>query len=324
MMFKFIFFLFTVDLFASEKLGYLQSNLLRLAEKDHVSSWFFPANRLQRVNLRNPNYLNATDMMVFGHSEFPELIEDLQSKNDKIIEERVNRSFGEPFEAAIKVKSEIMFNKDWSVSISSNAAEVFILNNPVLPTLDFFIYQDFNFGMRWTEFSLVAGRRRSLNKKVDVVDVLNKSQNLKIGQLPWYSYINLSYEKQFDLEVLDLNLNLDSIPVISTPYEYWQSNISLKSKNLISYFYYTNVFLQFSPVYSGSYVFNKTIKFGPQFMFSKYIGSDIVFDSHFNVSYFFKALLENFEFDLYVVKSIYDDFYFNESRTYGLNFRFQF
>ncbi len=324
-------------LHAGEPLNYIQSSLLRLSSQNTIEKWVLPFFRQEPVQIKKMNYTFKNNFLVVGNGELPGLFDDITSDNEPLMQKRINESYGQPTDTATKISIGGNWGR-FTQELSFNAGEVFILNNPVFPELETFLFYDFYSSTSYryqldNSFELTPklslGPRRIIQKTITTGDLLAKSDLFKINKRPWVWFFELSLEAKYNGLWYELLLELNSIPLVDNDLNYWEVNLGARSANLLQpsenkILHSWDLFVLYSPLYGGDYDVRQTWKWGTGLYLSEHLGLDIFFNRELDPSGLVKLRLDNLDFSFFSMVKYYDHFKLQRSRSFGLNLRVQF
>ncbi len=320
------------SLFARE-LNYIESKIFRLSGHERVDEWVLPFYRYHKKTFPN------TKFNIFGslNPDLPDVIDDIDSKDEEKITARLDSSFGKPYDASAKVLVGYRYKK-FLQTFSANAGAVAIINDPVFPELNAILFHDyiltsayvFKFGKKLTLIPrLIYGRRKVLDSSFTAAQLANEKPNTKIKNSPWEHIGEISLNSKYLTTHLDFVFEVNSYPFINNEYEYWDSNLGVKSKNIKKYipnliFKRIDAYLSYSPAYGGNYDVSRTIRGGIGVEFNDKIMIDVFFEDEFLFGSLVKLNTSYFTLSAFTFERSYDDYHTQKSRQYGLSLTAQY
>ena len=312
----------------ARELNYIQAHLFRLSGTDRPEEWIIPFYRYYKHSLPNVKF----SLLASGNKQVPDLVSDLDSKDKQKIQNRLDQSYGKPYDASAKVFLALRY-EEFVQSFSANAGAVAIVNDPVFPALEGLLYQDYMAHTSYyykfnNELLLIPrvsyGERRVLDSSFTAVQLADKRPDTKLNVQAWKVVVEFSLQARYTFDYFDLFMQANSIPIIKNDYAYWDTNLGLKTKNLLSspdsdLFKVLDIYLMYSPIYGGNYDVSRTVKLGSGIVFNDNFALDIFLQDEYSLGGLAKLNFEYFELSVFTFERSYDDFHFQKSRQYGLN-----
>ena len=327
-------FLFLISTSAlSRNLNYIESNLFRISSFIRSEEWIQPFYRYHKKSF--PNY----QISVFGstHPEVKDLIDDIDSKDNDLIQNRIDNSYGKPYDASAKV--QVLFRHERFIqTFSANAGAVATVNDPVFPELTGMLFQDYvatsSYIYKYNEeFTfiprLILGKRRVLDSSLTVAEIIDRKPDTKIKNRPWNTIIDFSLAARYEFESFDLLAELNSLPISNNEYNYWDTNLGIKTKNLKGLLAMDSIrridaYISYSPIYGGNYDVARTVKLGAGIEFSDSFMVDVFLHDEFLFGTIIKYNQDYFTLSLSTHENSYDDFHTQLSRKYSANISIQY
>lgn len=317
----------------ARNLNYIESSLFRLSSYNRSEEWIQPFYRYHKNSF--PNY----QLSFFGstHPEVKGLIDDIGSKDDDLIQKRIDDSYGKPYDASAKVQF-LYRNERFIQTFSINAGAVAVVNDPVFPELSGIFFQDY-IGTSSYIFKvnkelvfiprIIYGKRRVLDTSLTVAELVDRKPDTKIKNQPWNTVVDISLSARYEFESFDLLGELNSLPLSNNEYNYWDTNLGIKSKNLKDFFSFDTLkridcYFSYSPIYGGDYDVSRTVKFGMGVEFSENFMIDIFSHDKFSFGSILKFNDDYYAISIFTHENSYDDYQEQRSRKYGLNFAIQY
>lgn len=126
----------------------------------------------------------------------------------------------------------------------------------------------------------------------------------------------------------DFVFELNSIPLNNNDFDYWDTNLGIKSKNLSKDFNLDvkkiDFFILYSPIYGGNYDVTRTIKGGFGVELNELLMIDLFFEDEFQFGAIAKFNSRYFSLSMFTVSHAYDDLHSQISRQYGINLFMQY
>lgn len=326
-----VLFFFSFSAFARQNLNFIESHQLRLSAHESPEEWMIPFHYEKR-----PGNLDS-GIFVSGKKEVLDLFNDLQTRDRTKMTDRLNNSFGMPYDASAKVGFLYRYH-EWSQQLTINAGTALIVNDPVFPQLRGLIFQDYTASSsymfrtedkKWAfKPRLVYGFRRMLFGEYTTGDLLNNTLNTKIKEEPTHFFSELSFQSAYQFPIFQFLVEANSIPLTNQNYSYWDSFVGLRTYNLAKYLNHSLKTLTFyggySPYYGGYYDASRTIKVGTQVAVNEYLAFDVFTLDKFLPGARLALTYQWFELSLHTFERAYDDYLLQKSRQYGLNLKASF
>jgi hypothetical protein len=273
----------------ARELNYIESKLFRLSGYERPDEWVVPFYRYHKRSYPQFKF----NLFASSHPEVLSVIDDVDSKDQNRIQTRLDNSFGRPYDASAKVLVGYRYQK-FSQTFSSNAGAVAIVNDPVFPELQGVLFQDYTMTTSYIynykkEFifipRIIYGRRRVLDSSFTAAQLADKTPDTKIKNRPWNTFAELSFNGEYRMNYFDLVFEANSLPITSNDFDYWDTNLGIKSKNISKYFGLNlnkiDAYLSYSPLYGGNYDVSRTIKGGVGIEFNDLLMIDLFFEDKF-------------------------------------------
>lgn len=330
-LFFFTYIIISHDLSARE-LNYLESQLFRLSSYERNEEWVLPFYRYHKNSF--PRFRFTTFFAMTP--KVPEIIDDIESKNQKRIESRIDTMFGKPYDANAKVSLGFQYQK-FTQTFSLNHSATVIVNDPVFPELEMLYIQDevattsyiYTFKKGYIIPRLIYGRRKILDSSLSAIELANNKSIDRIEKHNWIGFVDFSVSSQYRFNYFDVIAEINSLPLSNQKYNYWNSNIGVKSKNLSNHIDFINIkkldaFAFYSPFYGGNYGVSKTIKFGIGAELDDWILLDIFTDANFLIGAISKFNFKYFTLSAFTYEYTYDEYLNQTTRQYGLSITGQY
>jgi hypothetical protein len=334
-LFIFLFVFFSAHLRSNDKvyLNYIQAHQFRLSATDNINEWIIPF--YQKTEYSNP----FIELLIFGSAnrKVPSLIKDVDSKNKDRIQKTVDENYGNPLDASAKISLRFRI-KNIRQSFSTNAGAFALVNDPIFPYINGTLFHDYtsntSLTLKWGKKlelipKLTIGRRRVLYKTITVTDLADKKPDTKIKNRPFRDFSEFSLHSKYDFKKASVFFHLNSLPIRSQRFQYWDSNVGLKIPNFINMsntmlFKNVTASVSFSPFYGGSYSMRNTIKAGVGFHFSKYLTLDAFLSDQFLPGAILKLDSRIFNLTFFSFERHMNSLDVKGSRQYGFNFSAKF
>lgn len=312
----------------SRKLNFLESQLFRIAAAN---------NSMRAINpfyLRS-DFTSAESNLHLGAQEKTyALYQDLQSKDQNKIEERLSESYGNPYDASAKLNLGYRMG-NFTHFFSTNAGAALLVTDPVFPEMKGILFHDYTTSMQYTyhvtpQFLIMPqlnlGVRKTLDQQLTVADLVQRSLDMNFNKRPYLGFSEFSLLSVFGLSGLgQILFELNSFPIQEQKYSYWDSFLGYQTPSLINSYFLSDLkfYAGYSPFYGGQYDVSRTYKWGTE------LGLLDLFKIHFfamdknYLSSIFKIELRYLDLEFFTVERAYDDFDIQKSRHYGLNLRFK-
>jgi len=330
-----IFLFFNIGLVfpAAKNLNYMQAHLFRLSSEDKIEEWLIPLIRYAPSGHDQLNF----NVMVSANPEVPDTIADLNSKDKSRTRARLDQSYGKPYDVGTKLSISTQISSFEQI-ISSNAGAVLIVHDPVFPFIEGIMFHDYTgtslYHFKYKNLLLKPqvsyGLRRTLEKDLSVGDFVEKKIKIKFSDEPWRFYSEAGFLSQLSLDYCYLLFDLNAYPITQNRYNYWNSNLGIRSKNIVknldsfSLIRYLDLYFSYSPFYGGQYDVSRTVTLGTGFYFNSYLGTDIFLIDDYSWGILLKLNYNFVYLSLFTFKTAYDDYHNFESRQYGLNLKLSF
>lgn len=327
--FLFLFLLIGFKSAFARRLNYIEAHNLRLSSQTHPTHWMNPF-----VFNKNPKTVEA-NIFVSGHKDIKDVYDDVTSKDQQKIEDRLAKSFGNPYDLEAKVGFGFR-SGNFSQFISTNGGAVLLVTDPVFPDLKGFLYHDYTMTSAYLfkpSRALVIkpqvsyGVRRVLDRTYSVGDLVDQGLDVKFDKVPYVGFVEAGLLATYNTFGYGHFLfELTSLPLISYEYQYWDTFIGYKTPNFAKYLNMKEGEVSFyggySPLYAGKYDVDRTFKTGLRVVPWKMLSLDVFTIDKFYPGALLGLSLSNFELSLFTLERAYDDFGKQKSRQYGLNLKF--
>lgn len=321
--------LFLVSSVNARELNYIEAHNLRLSSQTHPLHWMNPF-----VFNKNPrNY--ETNVFVSSQKDVQKLYNDVQSKDQNQIIDRLNESFGEPYDLSAKIN--FGFKKDnWSQYFSTNGGAVLLVTDPVFPELKGFLFHDYTSTTAYLykptpalviKPQISVGVRRILDRTLSTGDLVSESLDVKFNKQPYIGFAELNLLGTYNTFGFGhFIFELSSLPLKSSDYEYWETFIGYKTINIARKFDWKISELSFyggyAPVYAGKYDVNRTIRLGSRIGLIEALVLDVFTTDDLYPGALLSYTFKYFEIAIFTFERAYDDFGRQKSRQYGANLKF--
>jgi hypothetical protein len=312
----------------ARKTNFIESHLLRLSSQQNPTQWLLPFSQIKAPTPFESN------VMVSMEKDTYDLYKDIDSKNQQRIQERLQDSFGKPYDVSAKVNFGYRF-KNFSQFISTNGGAVLLVTDPVFPELKGFLFQDYTASSSYLfkphprlilKPQLSYGIRKTLDEKYSVGDLVDKSLNVKFNKIPFIGFSELNLLGIFSLDQWgQILFQVNSFPIMQNDYDYWDTFLGYRTQNFLKNSGWAVSELSFyggySPFYGGDYDVSRTYRLGAKMSFLDWISLDL-----FTMDNFYPASIMAFRFSYFILEMFtferaYDDFERQKSRQYGLNLK---
>ena len=167
------------------------------------------------------------------------------------------------------------------------------------------------------------------NTSFTSLDLVNKTVDLKLSEKPWKGLVETGFKLDLDFNYIRPFFELSNLPVTTTEYSYWDTNLGIRSKNLLeddetSTLKGLDFYLSYSPFYGGNYLKKRTLKMGTGMKFFDYLWVDLFAMDNISIGGSTKFQFKNFDLMLFTYERSYDDYHFFQSRAFGANLSVKF
>jgi len=327
-MLYFIFKWFINLSFASD-LNYIQTEHLRDAQKSSSLLYSSSAPTTSRYIPDTFSFNNT----IWATKETKATYDDFRSKNNQAIAQRLDQSYGTPYEAFLHVGFQGNAF-DYNFGLNNTASTLMMTQNPVYPTVDLFVMQDHNLFLAKKFFLLSTwyvmpqvnyGMRKVLKKSYTTSELVNDGLKIRLNQIEFKNYLSSSFTTKIKFYDFYPFLELNAIPVAGNDSGAWNSQLGVSSANLFSYFLLPRLFeltfnLSYSPFYAGHYDVSRTIKSELNFNYAKSFYFDFLLEDEFSPGARLAYKLYFLEIAAFTRLRAYDDYHFQRARIYGGEF----
>jgi hypothetical protein len=329
-MLYFILWLFGNTLFASE-LNYIQSEHLRNAEKSSSLLYIKNAPSTRRYI---PECFSQSNS-VWATPDTKKSYDDFRSKNNQAVRDRLDQSFGSPYEAFAHVG--FMGNVfDYYFGLNNSGGLIAMTQDPVFPRFEVFLMQDHNVFLGKKFFILPTwyiipqlnyGIRKIFIRNYNTSELVNDGLKIRLNQLEYEKYLTTSVTTKMEFFSFFPFLEISSIPLTDNNYNYWSSQLGVSSPDVFSYFtiptnWDLTLSTSYSPFYGGYYDVSRTIRLELSLNYSKNFFIDFILEDEFSPGGRISGKLYFLEIALYSRLRSYDDYHFQKSRINGADLIF--
>lgn len=311
---------------AATALSYPRAQNFLFAAADDADSWLIPmSSRLAqpwRVIL-----MGSSESQVFG------LYKDIKSKDQARISSRLSDSYGDVFDAALKLGVAGRFgNFEQTFSISA-AASLFVID-PVFPELSGIVNNEYALNSRyqfewegfWFRPSLTYGLRRVMQRSFSVGQLLDQKPDVALKRVPYRGFADLNFEISKPFAWGDLAVRAQGIPILHQEFLYWQVEGIYRTRNLVEGVKRTwpwrwNAWASVAPARGGDYSIVRSIKLGTMVEFNRYVQADLFFMDKFLPAAILRFGPARYNIELYTFQRSEDDFHLYQSRQFGISLR---
>lgn len=314
-------FFITSSVFA-RKLNFIEAHNLRLSSQTHPLHWMNPF-----VFNKNPGKYE-TNIFASGQKDVVNLYNDIQSKSEQKIIDRLQDSFGKPYDISAKVSFGYK-SGNFSQFISTNAGAVMLVTDPVFPDLKGFLFQDYtsNTSYIFRPFKgmmikpvLTAGVRRTIDQTYTTGDLVSSNLDVRFNKAPYIGFAEINLlVTQNTFGYGNFLFELTSLPLMSYKYKYWDTFLGYKTPN---FFNIMSFYGGYSPLYAGHYDVGRTYKTGIRVAPSSAFNMDVFTFDKFYPGALASYTWTHFELAAFTFERAYDDFGNQKSRQYGFNLKF--
>ncbi len=313
----------------ARRLNYIEAHNLRLSSQTHSPHWINPF-----VFNKNPGNFEV-NALVSGQKDVLKLYNDIESKDEQKIIDRLEESFGKPYDLSAKISVGIKVGS-FSQFFSTNGGAVLLVTDPIFPELKGFLFHDYTstsaYIFRPTKALMLKpqvsiGFRRVLDKTLTTGDLVDKSLDVKFNKAPFIGFAEVNFLATYNTFGYGHLLGeISSLPMISNKYEYWETFLGYKTPNFAKKlnweFRELSLYGGYSPLYAGHYDVHRTFKTGIRFSPTKELSLDFFTMDEFYPGGLISYTFKHFEFAMFTFERAYDDHGEQKSRQYGLNLKF--
>ncbi len=323
----FFLFLFSSPVLA-RKANFIEAHSLRLSGHQNSTQWLLP---FAQTRAPTPFEVNV---LVSGEKDTYNLYQDLQSKDQQKIQDRLGESYGKPYDASAKIGVNYRF-ENFSQVISTNGGAVLLATDPVFPELKGFLFHDYTASSSMIlkptprlvlKPQLNYGIRRVLDAKYSIGDLVDGSLDVKLNEIPFIGFSEFSLHSLYSLSSWgQILFQLNSLPLSGSEISYWDTFLGYKTPNLLDgaglSLTEASLYTGYSPFYGGNYDVGRTYRVGANILFSDWMALDV-----FTLDKFYPAAVLAFNsphivFEIFTFERSYDDFELQKSRNYGVNLK---
>jgi hypothetical protein len=313
---------------SAKKLNYIEAHLMRLSSQQNPTHWLLPFR-----HVKNPKSFESNIMLSMEKGTYP-LYKDIQSKDQDKIQDRLEESFGKPYDVSAKVNFGFR-HQNFSQFFSTNGGAVLLVTDPVFPELKGFLFHDYSANSAYLfrphprlilKPQLSYGIRKVLNEEYTVGQLVDKSLDVKFNQTPYIGFLEFNL-----LSILSLSnygqilFEVNSFPLLNNDYEYWDTFLGYKTPDFLKgkgwVLAELSLYGGYAPFYGGQYDVSRTYKIGARTAIGENFDLDL-----FTMDDFYPAAIASFNFsyaslELFTFERAYDDFGNQKSREYGFNIK---
>lgn len=313
---------------SAKKLNYIEAHLMRLSSQQNPTHWLLPFRQV-----KNPKNFESNIMLSMEKDTYS-LYKDIQSKNQDKIQERLEDSFGKPYDVSAKVNFGFRY-QNFSQFFSTNGGAVLLVTDPVFPELKGFLFHDYTASSAYLfrphprlilKPQISYGVRKVLDEEYTVGDLVDKSLDVKFNETPYIGFLEFNLLSIFSLSSYgQLLFEVNSFPLMKNDYEYWDTFLGYKTPNFLKSkgwaFSELSFYGGYAPFYAGHYDVSRTYKVGVRTAIGQNFDLDI-----FTMDDFYPAAIAAFNFmyaslEFFTFERAYDDFGNQKSREYGMNIK---
>ena len=326
--FIFLFLVFLSEAAIARRLNYIEAQNLRLSGQTHPNHWMNPF-----VFNKTPKSYEA-NLFVAGHKDVKDLYDDMTSKDQTKIENRLDKSFGKPYDLEAKIGFGYR-SGNFSQFFSTNGGAVLLVTDPVFPELQGFLFHDYTGASAYLykptkalviKPQLTYGVRRVLDRTYTVGDLVDQGLDVKFNKVPYVGFVEAGLLATYNTFGYGHFLfELTSLPLLKYDYQYWDAFVGYKTPNFAKRLGMSggeiSLYGGYSPFYAGKYDVERTIKTGLRLAPWNFLSLDIFTQDKFYPGALLALSSTHTEFSLFTIERAYDDFGKQKSRQYGLNFK---
>lgn len=335
----FVFFLVSMSIspglvIAATEENFLNSQLLRMIDIYDPLEVINPFLTTEKKTLGGSLNLN-------GEKNVYSFYKDISSKNQSLINQKLQQSFGVPYSFLGKANLYGKINLE-NVSLTQTfhveMGGSFYLTDPVFPEVSTLLFQnygastEFNFDSPNTyksNFSLNYGRQRALRQKLNTGDLVTSKPSFKLKERPFKSYLMVNFNIEYNLfNIGNAILKINSVPILKQDYELFNSFAGFITNNILPPDFKTIDHIKFyagySPFYKGNYDVKRTIVLGSKLGISSWMNFDVFSTDDMYPGGQIKLGPDFFNASLYTYQESYDNYGIYKFRNYGLNLNLNF
>lgn len=320
---------------ASTELKLLDSQLLRM--KDH-------SNPIEIINpFSRPNRVADWSISLFfsGEQNVLNFYQDISSKNQTRINQKLQNSFGVPYSFFTQVDLYKIFNigdVKFKQGLHANLGGSFYLIDPVFPEVETLLFKNYNASTELNflihsdykvNFSVNYGIMQILNQKLTVGQLVESKPSFKLSERPYNFYMNINLKSEYRLENWGRVLvEMTSLPITKVDYKIFNSFLGFETHNLFqadwSHDYTVKLYAGYSPFYQGNYLNNRTAIFGTKFRFFDVVNFDLFTNDHTYLGAHLAVGTSLYNLSVFTYQQSYDDYGIYKFRNYGFNLNYNF
>lgn len=311
----------------ARSLNFIESQQLRLSAQQNPVHWVLPFNVLKKASSWEINTFLSSEEDVFS------LYKDIDSKDQALIQERLQSSFGQPYDVTAKMNFGFR-NGNFAQFFSTNGGAVLLVTDPVFPEVKGLLFHDYmgssSYLFRPTKNLLIKpqlnyGTRKILDRQFTVGDLVEKKISVDFNKAPQQTVVETNVMAVLGLESWgQILFEMNSFPLIKTEYQYWESFLGYMTPNFLSgtsWIQSLQFYGGYSPVYAGSYDVERTVKTGSKLMLGEHLTIDIFTTDKFYPGAMVGYMAGFVEVSAFTFERAYDDFGLQRSRQFGGNLR---
>lgn len=303
-------------------MNFMEAHHLRLSSQENVNNWLMP-------HTPDKDHDFAFTFFGTGNKDVPEVYDDIQSKKQDKIENRINSSYGKPYDAAAKV--QFLFQKNsFRQAFSTNGGAVFVVTDPVFPELRGMIFHDYmassSYKFQMGDFSfrpqLSYGFRRTLFRELTAGDLVQEKLNVKFNKAANVGLVEFGLQSAYKMSHYgEVFFDVNALPLTNYEYKYWETILGYRTPLL-----YQRLFLYaaFSPLYGGYYDVSRTYKLGANLSLVDSLRLHLFTLDDFYPGAEIQYRLGIVEVAVMTFERAYDDYGHQKSRQYGAALRLVF
>lgn len=278
---------------------------------------------------------------LIGEKDVYRFYQDISSKNQSQINQRLQQSFGSPYSFFGKIDLYSKFNFESSFFLQTLHADMggsFYLTDPVFPEVNTLLFQNYGASSALNLFSpndykinlsLNYGATRLLQKTLNVGDLVESRPSFKLKEIPYKFYLSLDIHGEYNLFNLgNIIIKINSIPIVKEDYELFNSFVGAITNDILPSSFEIVEHIKFyggySPFYRGDYSVKRTVVVGSTLGLTTWMNFDVFTTDQMYVGGLVKIGTEFLNASLYTYQDSYDDYGINKFRNYGFNLNFNF
>jgi len=320
----FIYFSTEPALASRQPVSFLRAHNFQLSTAHSLRSW------LGVPELAKENAFQV-DLLLAENREVWDVYSDIKSKDRSRIQSRLEKSYGQPLDAEAKAGFSFHLGK-FEQTFFANAAVALMVNDPVFPELSGILFNDYTLSSSYTftlphgiKFrpTIQYGIRRTLDQSFTVGQLLDTKPNVKLKTYPYrfYSEASMNIERPFEFGILSASIS--SFPVTQKYYDYWKTEVSARSRNLLqatSITFPRQVYLWagLSPFFGGAYNWGRTVQVGTSVGWTNFLRTDLFLFDNFRIAAIVTARIAFLHAEIFTFERSEDDHKALNSRQYGL------